>query len=170
MFLWGFFAWRCDTLLSLTALGTETEFLLEPVLIVQSHQVLLIPASFSAPSSGKRYKVGFNETLPCFFPLCSFYLIYIFSVFRESCWRDAAILLDYRLTWTSSGLLSPKPMLCGLQSTNCKCKTDFCCILTYPSALRASSSSDRTLLIEWTGGWGLLPVTESFLYWRTDGI
>lgn len=149
------------------ALEAETESLHYSVLIVQS-QFLLLFVNVSAPSSGKCYKMGSNETLPSFFPLCSFSLIYIF--FQESCYRDAAILLDCRLTRTSSGLLSPKSMLCGLQSTNCKCKTDFCCILTYPSALRASSSSDRTLLMEWTRGWGLLPVTESFLYWRTDGI
>jgi hypothetical protein len=72
--------------LSVTALEAETKFLLDPVLIVKSHQALFIPVSFSAPSSGKWYKVGFNETLPYFFPLCSFSLIYIFSVFfQEAC-------------------------------------------------------------------------------------
>ena len=105
-----------------------------------------------------------------YFYLFSFCFKYAFPVSQEFGTGNVSLFLDCGHTQTFSCLLSPNPVLWGLQFSNCKCKADFCCILTYCGALRASSSSDRMLLMEWTGGWGLSPITESFIHWRPDGL
>lgn len=152
---------------------TQTEF--------KSHhhcQVLIVepqpgPSIFYVsvfPHLEKWCMVDFNEP-PQHFYLFSFCFKYTFPVFfQEFGTVNVSLFLDCGHTQTFSCLLSPNPVLWGLQFSNCKCKADFCCILTYCRALRASSSSDRMLLMEWTGGWGLSPITESFIHWRPDGL
>ena len=103
-----------------------------------------------------------------FFSFCFKYAFPVF--FQEFGTGNVSLFLDCGHTQTFSCLFSPNPVLWGLQFSNCKCKADFCCILTYCRALRASSSSDRMLLMEWTGGWGLSPITESFIHWRPDAL
>lgn len=115
--------------------------------------------------------VSMNHFSTCFhlFSFC-FKYVYFLLFCQEPGTGNVALFLEYRNTQTFSCLLSLKPLLRSFQSANWKWKTDFYCIITYSRAMRDSSSSSRALLMEWTGEWSLLPITESFIYWRPDGL